>query len=211
MIDDSKPEKKSFLEQPAFYFFAVVGVIALGVQHYSATKEDYHPSKDKLNTINVVKQSHKGFLNKLTENECYAVNIVQKFENSMGHIANTSTSSSYVRYQIRPSNYIVEDGKFYRMKTHAVYSHYGVEYFPKNVEYKCLKGGFNYTTPYYFKSRDFKELSEYNQIQLAPKLSAMTSNKLVHQSMYNACYEGKTLLFAKACENKSDGVLLLKK
>lgn len=205
MIDDSKPVKKNFLEQPVFYVIAVVGVAVLGVQHYSATKDSYQPSTQKLKVINDVKQSHENFLNKLIENECYAVNVVQKFENSMGHIANTSTSSGYVRYQIRPSNYIVENGKYYRMKTHAVYNHYGVEYFPKNVEYKCLKGGFNYTTPYYFKSRDFKELSEYNQIQLAPKLSAITSNKLVYQSMYNACYEGKTLLFAKTCENKGNG------
>lgn len=208
MIDEFKPEKKGFLERPELYFIAFFCIAAFAILHYSATKDDYNPPKEKLQVIDSVKQAHVGFLNKLTENECYAINIVQRFENSMGQISTAPLNNT--RYRLKPNNYVVKDGKYLRLQSYVVHTNYNVPYFSANVEYKCVKGGNNYLTPYYFKSRDFKELSEYNQIETAEKLSAMTANKVVYQSMFNACYEGKTLLFNKVCDNKGDGLKSIK-
>lgn len=204
MSDDFNPEKKGFFERPEFYLFAVIGAVVLGVVHYSETKEDYRPSTDKLQIMDAVKREHKGFLNKLTENECYAINVVQKFENAMGQIS-TAPLNNTTRYRVKPINYVVKDGKYLRLQNYAIHSNYNVPYFSSDVEYKCVKGGRDYSTPYYFRSRDFKELSEYNQIETAKKLSGATENKTVRQSMFNACYKGKTVLFNKNCESKGNG------
>lgn len=193
MSDDFNSEKKNIFERPELYCFGFMVVIVLGVVHFSKTKDSYLPSKEKLQQIEVVKQAHKGFLNKLTVNECYATNVVQEIENSP--IQNNT------RYRVKAINYVVKDGKYFRLQNYAVLSNYNVQYFNSNVEYKCLKGGYDYSTQYYFKSRDFKELSDFTQIELGPKLSAMTANKTLKQDIFNKCFNGKTIVFGKLCEN----------
>lgn len=202
MIDDSKPKKKTFLEQPFFYFICVVAAIPLGFLHYQHDKKRYSPDEEYAQAIDKIKEENKAFLEKLKQNECYAVNVVQRFENSMNRVVTGNELHQIpARTRIKPVNYIIADGKSYRIQSYGITPTYTIHYFSKNVEYRCLKGGYNYSTPYYFRSIDFKELSDFTQIELAPKLSAVTSNKTLNQAMFDMCVEGKSVLLNKPCKN----------